>query len=201
MTDDVRVYEVAKLRVVALRFTATARARIVKVMLLQLHLGRHFVLCLRTDANLTGHAVACSLICYQRLHDSCDHLDVLQQTTSQTLTAQTADLWACHSLLSIVIACQNIIVTRLINISLGLLQAGGECLTFDQLALLAPTGANTILLRGPKNAREAVKHFGRAPGQSMWLCASSLASQCILFSANSRPVLLALFAPFGSCKM
>lgn len=44
-------------------------------------------------------------------------------------------------------------------------QAGGECLTFDQLALLAPTGANTILLRGPKNAREAVKHFGRAPGQ------------------------------------
>lgn len=48
-----------------------------------------------------------------------------------------------------------------------LFQAGGECLTFDQLALLAPTGANTILLRGPKNAREAVKHFGRAPGQSL----------------------------------
>jgi hypothetical protein len=42
-------------------------------------------------------------------------------------------------------------------------QAGGECLTFDQLALRAPTGSNTVLLRGPKNAREAVKHFG-APG-------------------------------------
>lgn len=42
--------------------------------------------------------------------------------------------------------------------------AGGECLTFDQLALRAPLGQNTILLRGPKNAREAVKHFGRAPG-------------------------------------
>ena len=40
---------------------------------------------------------------------------------------------------------------------------GGECLTFDQLALIAPKGANTILLRGPKNAREAVKHFGN-PG-------------------------------------
>lgn len=39
-------------------------------------------------------------------------------------------------------------------------------MTFDQLALLAPTGANTCLLRGPKNAREAVKHFGRAPGQN-----------------------------------
>ena len=42
-------------------------------------------------------------------------------------------------------------------------QAGGECMTLDQLALKAPTGANTVLLRGPKNAREAVKHFGFGP--------------------------------------
>ncbi|KAL6768627.1 RPL18 [Auxenochlorella protothecoides x Auxenochlorella symbiontica] len=42
--------------------------------------------------------------------------------------------------------------------------AGGEVLTLDQLALLAPTGSNTVLLRGPKNSREAVKHFGPAPG-------------------------------------
>ncbi|KAI0472583.1 ribosomal protein L18e/L15P [Xylariaceae sp. FL0804] len=41
--------------------------------------------------------------------------------------------------------------------------AGGECLTLDQLALRAPTGSNTLLLRGPKNAREAVKHFGAGP--------------------------------------
>lgn len=41
--------------------------------------------------------------------------------------------------------------------------AGGECLTLDQLALRAPTGTNTLLLRGPKNAREAVKHFGMGP--------------------------------------
>lgn len=33
----------------------------------------------------------------------------------------------------------------------------------DELALRAPTGANTLLLRGPKNAREAVKHFGFGP--------------------------------------
>jgi large subunit ribosomal protein L18e len=38
--------------------------------------------------------------------------------------------------------------------------AGGECLTLDQLALRAPTGSNTVLLRGKRNAREAVKHFG-----------------------------------------
>lgn len=73
ITDDVRLYEVPKLRVCALRFTETARARIVK--------------------------------------------------------------------------------------------AGGECITFDQLALQAPTGSNTVLLRGPRNSREAVKHFGLAPGQ------------------------------------
>ena len=41
--------------------------------------------------------------------------------------------------------------------------AGGEALTLDQLALRAPTGSNTILLRGPKNAREAFKHFGFGP--------------------------------------
>jgi large subunit ribosomal protein L18e len=31
---------------------------------------------------------------------------------------------------------------------------GGECLTLDQLALRAPTGSNTILLRGKRNVRE-----------------------------------------------
>mgnify|MGYP001982042200 CR=1 FL=1 len=44
-----------------------------------------------------------------------------------------------------------------------ILKAGGECLTFDQLALMRPTGAGVELLRGPKSHREAVKHFG-APG-------------------------------------
>lgn len=41
--------------------------------------------------------------------------------------------------------------------------AGGECITLDQLATRAPTGSNTVLIRGPKNAREAVKHFGFGP--------------------------------------
>ncbi|WVR06387.1 hypothetical protein IAU60_003418 [Kwoniella sp. DSM 27419] len=38
--------------------------------------------------------------------------------------------------------------------------AGGEAITLDQLALRAPTGSNTVLLRGKRNVREAVKHFG-----------------------------------------
>jgi len=37
--------------------------------------------------------------------------------------------------------------------------AGGECLTFDQLALRSPKGTGTVLLRGPKS-REALAHFG-----------------------------------------
>ncbi|KAL0075634.1 60S ribosomal protein L18-B [Phycomyces blakesleeanus] len=44
-----------------------------------------------------------------------------------------------------------------------ILKAGGEILTLDQLALRAPTGANTVLIRGSKNSREAVKHFGMGP--------------------------------------
>ena len=39
-------------------------------------------------------------------------------------------------------------------------KAKGECLTFDQLALRAPKGSDTVLLRGPKKAREVYKHFG-----------------------------------------
>jgi len=42
-------------------------------------------------------------------------------------------------------------------------KAGGFCTTFDQLALNRPNGENVILLRGPRS-REAVRHFGPAPG-------------------------------------
>src|ERR1700712_4439402 len=44
-----------------------------------------------------------------------------------------------------------------------IIAAGGETLTFDQLSQRAPTGSNCLLLRGPKNSREAVKHFGVGP--------------------------------------
>lgn len=45
-----------------------------------------------------------------------------------------------------------------------ILKAGGEILTFDQLATRAPTGCRTVLMQGRRNAREAVRHFGPAPG-------------------------------------
>lgn len=44
-----------------------------------------------------------------------------------------------------------------------IVKAGGECLTFDQLALLRPTGKDTVLLRGRRTARVANRYFG-APG-------------------------------------
>lgn len=45
-----------------------------------------------------------------------------------------------------------------------ILKAGGEIITLDQLATKSPRGENTVLLQGPRKAREAVKHFGPAPG-------------------------------------
>ena len=45
-----------------------------------------------------------------------------------------------------------------------ILKAGGEIMTFDQLALAAPTGKGTVLLQGRRKAREANRHFG-APGK------------------------------------
>lgn len=42
---------------------------------------------------------------------------------------------------------------------------GGEAITLDQLAARAPTGANTIIVRGPKKARDAYRHFGMGPHQ------------------------------------
>ena len=42
--------------------------------------------------------------------------------------------------------------------------AKGECLTFDQLAQIAPKGKNVLLVRGPRD-REAKRHFGLYPGQ------------------------------------
>jgi len=45
-----------------------------------------------------------------------------------------------------------------------ILKAGGEIMTFDQLALKAPKGQNTVLLQGRRTSREAFRHFGLAPG-------------------------------------
>eukprot|EP01071_Lankesteria_metandrocarpae_P002063 Lankesteria_metandrocarpae@DN2050_c0_g1_i1.p1 len=45
-----------------------------------------------------------------------------------------------------------------------IVNAGGECMTFDQLALRAPLGSGCVLLRSPSKRREVEKHFGRPAG-------------------------------------
>merc|ERR1711957_724436 len=45
-----------------------------------------------------------------------------------------------------------------------ILKAGGECITFDKLALRSPMGQGTVLLRGAVKARKAERFFGKAPG-------------------------------------
>ena len=42
-----------------------------------------------------------------------------------------------------------------------IVNAGGEALTFDQLALKAPTGKGTVLLRGPRKSAVKYKYFGK----------------------------------------
>lgn len=44
-----------------------------------------------------------------------------------------------------------------------IVKAGGEAITLDQLAVRAPKGQNTLIVRGPRNSREAVRHFGMGP--------------------------------------
>ena len=44
-----------------------------------------------------------------------------------------------------------------------ILKAGGSVMTLDQLITKNPLGTNTILLRAP-HRREALTHFGKAPG-------------------------------------
>ena len=63
-------------------------------------------------------------------------------------------------------------------------QAGGKIFTFDQLALMAPTGSNCILMRGPKNSREAVKHRGAA-GERI---ACLLMRICSVQSSDEHPL-------------
>lgn len=38
-------------------------------------------------------------------------------------------------------------------------KAGGQCISLDQLAVQAPTGEGTVLLRGRRHARKVYKHF------------------------------------------
>lgn len=47
-----------------------------------------------------------------------------------------------------------------------ILDNGGEIMTFDQLALTSPKGADTIILRGRKTARVANRYFGKVYGEN-----------------------------------
>ena len=66
-----------------------------------------------------------------------------------------------------------------------IIAAGGEALTLDQLALRAPTGSNTILLRGVKTAREAYKHFGMGTSSSLSSSAITHLSMQVLTRTRS----------------
>ncbi|PWA35810.1 Ribosomal protein L18e [Artemisia annua] len=63
------------------------------------------------------------------------------------------------------IPCMMVTTLRFIETARAWIKkAGGVCFAFDQLALRAPLGQNTVLLRGPKNCCEVNRHFGKPPG-------------------------------------
>ncbi|KAK4700812.1 large subunit ribosomal protein L18e, partial [Phenoliferia sp. Uapishka_3] len=85
---------------------------------------------------------------------------------------------ATHTVVTVSTVTDDIRLTTVPKLSIAALRftrtararieaAGGECLTFDQLALRKPTGRDTLLLRGAKNARESVKHFGMGPHKNV----------------------------------
>ena len=85
-----------------------------------------------------------------------------------------------------------------------IVKAGGECMTFDQLAMAAPTGDGCILLRGRKTAREAQRHFGATgvPGSSVKcvLAPQSLANRGSRhFPARAVSTLIAAFPAQAVC--
>nr|UXY87453.1 60S ribosomal protein L18 [Cryptomonas sp.] len=48
-----------------------------------------------------------------------------------------------------------------------IIAAGGNVLTFDQLAVTSPSGRNTILIRGPKHQRKVYRFFEGVAGANV----------------------------------
>ena len=63
-------------------------------------------------------------------------------------------------------------------------------MTLDQLAMRAPTGSNTILLRGKRNTREAVKHFGMGPHKHKKPYTTSKGRKVRILSCTNRATIL-----------
>jgi len=134
VTDDSRAHEVPQgLRVCALRFTEGARARIVAV------------------------SISCRSSCVFV------PLSLWFARAPPTLRCGWFQVSSGVCAISSVASFLSLCVLWLCVCPASLAQAGGECLTFDQLAQEAPTGSKVTLLRGPKHSREAYRHFGR-PG-------------------------------------
>ena len=160
ITDDTRLHEVPKLRIAALRVTETARARIVKV-----RRGAAQSSSARSSATCTEQLLRCAK--QQRQRERQSRAEAPGQRRTAHLTER--GMRRAGGRLELGALCGPSAPGRARPNSRTPpppppVQAGGEVLTFDQLALAAPTGSNTVLLRGPRNARESVKHFGLAPG-------------------------------------
>jgi hypothetical protein len=109
-----------------------------------------------TCASLTTARILNSTRHSNLIHVYFLHLDLTQVESTTALTLQSLRA----GMLKFTVCC----LRATDNARARITAAGGEVITFDQLALRAPTGSGCVLLRGPLKAREVYKHFGKAPG-------------------------------------
>ncbi|MBA0764117.1 hypothetical protein Gotri_013488, partial [Gossypium trilobum] len=142
VTDDIRVYEVPALTVTALRFTETARARIEKA-------GGE---CSTFDQLALRAPLGQNTISILLLHFVSSCYATLVSSNRNQIHPLTGN--------EISYALSN--VSRKADPSAYIMSCERRKWRLDLFQLLWME--LQVLLRGPKNAREAVKHFGPAPG-------------------------------------
>ncbi|MBA0554877.1 hypothetical protein Golob_013952, partial [Gossypium lobatum] len=142
VTDDIRVYEVPALTVTDLRFTETARARIEKA-------GGE---CLTFDQLALRAPLGQNTISILLLHF----------VSSCYATLVSSNRNQIHPLTGNEISYASSNVSRKADPSAYIMSCERRKWRLDLIQLLWME--LQVLLRGPKNAREAVKHFGPAPG-------------------------------------
>ncbi|KAL5995784.1 Dihydrolipoamide acetyltransferase component of pyruvate dehydrogenase complex [Asimina triloba] len=171
ITDDTRVYEVPALKVTAIRFTETARARIVKAggecltfdqLALRAPLGQN------TKLNLIGAEFE---IAGTNLREVVSMMMKLNLIGAEFEIAGT-NLWVVVSMM-MAIRCILMHFLSWLNclLYLRMNDAREKCGLFigkawshgEKPGLLYDMFNLMVLLRGTKN-REAIKHFGKAPG-------------------------------------
>jgi len=191
VTDDKRIFAVPNLKICALRFTESARARIVKAggtimtfeqLAIESPLGQGTVLMQgrRKAREANKHFGAPGLpnthakpfVREKRLFMSRQNRPaislarIVRQCKAPERAGKTIVIVGSVTDDKRIFAVPNLKICALRfteSARARIVKAGGTIMTFEQLAIESPLGQGTVLMQGRRKAREANKHFG-APG-------------------------------------